>query len=183
MELLPQLQLLSRYNQWMNQKVYGAASTLNEYVLRADKGAFFGSINGTLNHILVADLIWLKRFATHPTHHRILDSLRETPQPQTLDVILYDRFDELSQARQKLDELIVDWCQQLTEADLDFKLPYRNMKGEAMTKEFGSLLLHFFNHQTHHRGQVTTLLSQAGVDVGVTDLGDMLPNFQIALQI
>ncbi|PSB02070.1 DinB family protein [Merismopedia glauca] len=177
MNLLPQIQLLSQYNRWMNQKVYQAASGLNEDVLIADKGAFFGSMLGTLNHILVADIIWLKRFSTHPTHHPILDSIRQTPQPKALNQILYSHFYELTNARHDLDELIILWCQELAETDLDVKLTYQSMKGETGIREFGSLVLHFFNHQSHHRGQVTTLLSQAGVDVGVTDLLVIIPNF------
>lgn len=127
-----------------------------------DRGAFFGSLLGTLNHIMVADIIWLQRFAEHPA----LDRIRGTPKPQALAQILLNDFTALSAERRNLDATIVIWCEQLDAADLNHKLAYRNMKGE----NFGSLMLHFFNHQPHHRGQAATLLSQQGLDVGVTDL-------------
>lgn len=176
MNLLNHIQLMSQYNQWMNDKVSKATAHLSEEKLLADKGAFFGSILDTLNHLVVADIIWLKRFSTHPTHHSALDSIREIAQPTSLDQILHPRFSDLTAERKKLDETIISWCNQLTESDLQHNLFYKNMKNQPAVKVFGSLLLHFFNHQTHHRGQVTTLLSQEGIDVGITDLLALIPN-------
>ena len=77
--------LLADYNQWMNRKLYAAAGTLDAEALARDRGAFFGSILGTLNHLVVADTIWLKRFAAHPAHARALDALAEVPSPTALD--------------------------------------------------------------------------------------------------
>lgn len=176
MNLLSHIRLMSQYNQWMNDKLYQAASHLSEETLLEDKGAFFGSILGTLNHIIVGDIVWLKRFSTHPANYSALYSIRKTAKPSSLDQILYPQFPELAAERKKLDETIVSWCNQLTESELKHKLAYENMKGQPTVKAFGSLILHFFNHQTHHRGQVTTLLSQEGLDVGVTDLFALIPN-------
>lgn len=168
--MLEHLRLLSHYNQWMNEKLYNTASQLPGDELSKDRGAFFGSLLGTLNHIIVADIIWLQRFAEHPAQHPALDPIRAMPKPQTLAQTLFDDFGALSELRCKLDATIIDWCAQLEAADLDHKLAYRNMKDVAAVKNYASLMLHFFNHQTHHRGQATTLLSQQGLDIGVTDL-------------
>ncbi|MGZ8159258.1 MAG: DinB family protein [Methylobacter sp.] len=168
--MLDHLRLLSRYNQWMNDKLYNTAAQLPADELARDRGAFFGSLLGTLNHIMVADIIWLQRFAAHPAQHPALDRIRAMPKPQALAQTLLNDFTALSAERRNLDAMIVIWCEQLDAADLTHKLAYRNMKGEAAVKNFASLMLHFFNHQTHHRGQATALLSQQGLDVGVTDL-------------
>lgn len=168
--MLEHLRLLSRYNQWMNDKLYNTAAQLPADELAKDRGAFFGSLLGTLNHIIVADIIWLQRFSEHPAQHPALDQIRTMPKPQALAQTLLDDFTALSAERRRLDDTIITWCEQLDASDLNQKLAYRNMKGEAAVKNFASLMLHFFNHQTHHRGQATTLLSQQGLDVGVTDL-------------
>lgn len=176
MTLLNHLRLMAKYNQWMNQSLYEAAAKLSEEKLKEDKQAFFSSIIGTLNHILVADIIWLKRFSLHPTNHLSLEPIRLIEPPKTLNQILYTSFAELYQQRLKLDEIIINWCNELSESDICYLLSYKQMNGESNLKVLGSLMFHFFNHQTHHRGQVTTLLSQEGIDVGVTDLLMLIPN-------
>ena len=176
MTLLKPIRLMAQYNQWMNQNLYGAAAKLPVEKLEQDKKAFFGSILGTLNHIMVADIIWLKRFSNHPANHAALDPIRRLESPKSLDEILYLNLKELAQQRTTFDEIIIRWCNELSEEDLGYHLPYKNMKGQPAVKAFGSLLFHFFNHQTHHRGQATTLLSQEGIDVGVTDLLVLIPN-------
>ncbi|PHR66727.1 DinB family protein [Alcanivorax sp.] len=170
MSELSTVRLLADYNQWMNGRLFEVTATLPEAVRQEDRGAFFGSIENTLNHLLVADTLWLKRFAVHPACIDSLAPITMLPTPPTLDAQVRDTFAELHLHRLWLDQQIVDWCGDLGDGDLDYVLSYRNSKGVASRRRFGSLLTHFFNHQTHHRGQVTTLLSQAGVDVGVTDL-------------
>jgi uncharacterized damage-inducible protein DinB len=161
---------MASYNEWMNVKLYEAARNLTEEQLLADRKAFFCSIFGTLNHLVVADTIWLKRFATHPAEYLALDEIRQTANPKSLDQLLFSDFQGLSEYRVWLDKIISEWGPTISESDLSHVLPYTNTKGIAMEKNFFSLIMHFFNHQTHHRGQVTTLLSQTGIDVGVTDL-------------
>jgi uncharacterized damage-inducible protein DinB len=168
--------LLAAYNSWMNDKLYTAAATLPAEQLRADRGAFFGSLIGTLNHIVAGDTIWLKRFATHPVQHAALDPLRAMAIPAALDAHFSDDLPRLAAQRKTLDVVIEQWVAGLTQQDLDHVLHYQNSKGVVSDKRLAHLLLHFFNHQTHHRGQASTLLSQAGVDVGVTDLLALLPN-------
>jgi len=171
-----QIALLASYNAWMNAKVYQTAGELPAHELTADKGAFFGSVFGTLNHIAVGDRIWLRRFADHPSRPSALDPIRHLPLPAALQEILFNDFDQLAAHRKMLDTVIKQWAESLSEADLDHAFRYTNLKGIVTTKRFSSLVLHFFLHQTHHRGQVTTLLSQLGKDVGVTDLLALVPD-------
>ncbi|WPC06972.1 DinB family protein [Pseudomonas benzenivorans] len=180
MNLQPHLALLARYNRWMNLRLYEACGQLPPEALAADRGAYFGSILGTLNHILVGDRVWLQRFAEHPSGKASLAPVTALAKPATLDQLLFRDFAELCVHRRWLDELICAWIDLLSEDDLDDCLAYRNMKGVPARRPFASLLLHFFNHQTHHRGQATTLLHQAGQDVGVTDLLALIPDDDLA---
>lgn len=170
MERTDHIRLMATYNEWMNAKVYQAARTLTDDELSADRQAFFGSVIGTLNHIVVGDTLWLKRFAQHPANHLALEPVRQLAAPHSLDQLLFSDIRALCAHRVWLDQIIVEWSRALTEADLDYTLNYQSMNGVPAGKNFHALLVHFFNHQTHHRGQVTTLLSQAGSDVGDTDL-------------
>jgi uncharacterized damage-inducible protein DinB len=170
MQLCYHVRLMASYNEWMNIKLYEGAGQLSPEKLLLDRQSFFGSILGTLNHIIVADIIWLKRFADHPAKHSELEVIRSLSKPQSLDQVLFDNFSELSKHRKILDGVIVGWVNVLTDDDLNHVLNYINTKGILESKNSFNLLMHFFNHQTHHRGQVTTLLSQAGIAVGVTDL-------------
>ncbi|MCG8392525.1 MAG: DinB family protein [Pseudomonadales bacterium] len=163
------LALLADYNRWMNQRLYALAGELDDTALQADRGAFFGSVFGTLSHLAVADTIWMRRYATHPAGQP-LAALLDEPAPTSLDARPWPDLPALRARREWLDGLIMDWVATLTPQALDRPLAYRNVKGEAAHRRLGSLLVHFFNHQTHHRGQLTTLLSQMGMDAGVTDL-------------
>lgn len=167
--------LMASYNTWMNAKLYESANELSPDELRADRGAFFKSVLGTLNHIVVADRIWLQRFAEHPSSHGALAALRLLPTPRSLNEILFSDLSELSAHRKMLDGAIERWVESLTDSDLSQVLCYTTLKGARVCKRYSGLVLHFFNHQTHHRGQVTTLLSQFGRDVGGTDLFTLLP--------
>lgn len=178
MEILKHIRLMAQYNRWMNEKVYETAGKLPPGELSRDRGAFFGSLLGTLNHIMVGDIIWLKRLAAHPASHRSLEPLRRRERPATLDTVLHSDLAALSQEREGLDTIILAWAGELTAEHLDHPLEYHNMKGVPARKLYGSLALNLFNHQTHHRGQATTLLFQAGLDVGVTDLLALIPDEQ-----
>lgn len=167
--------LMAEYNRWMNDRMYEAAGRLDHGDLVADKGAFFGSILGTLNHIAVADTIWLHRFAQHHAAPA-LGALSGFPRPPSLRHTLAPDLAGLRAYRVRLDELIQRWVAELTPEHLAGTLSYANMAGAVTSKSFGALLQHFFNHQTHHRGQVSALLFQAGVDVGVTDLLAVIPS-------
>lgn len=176
MSLVSHVRLMASYNEWMNGQVYAAARRLSDEALALDRQAFFGSILGTLNHLVVADTIWLKRFCTHPAEFGALAAVADLPMPAALDQILFPDIRALQAQRQMLDGVITALAAEVTGVDLDQVFRYTNTKGVPAAKHFFSVLMHFFNHQTHHRGQVTTLLFQAGVDVGVTDLISRIPN-------
>jgi len=168
--------LMAAYNEAMNDKLYAAAARLPPAALFEDRKAFFGSLFATLNHVAVADTIWLKRFCSHPAHQAALDALRDGAAPAALTQPLATDLPGLLAVRRRLDGIIRQWAADLTPADLDHVLCYANTRGVVSNKRYASLILHFFNHQTHHRGQATTLLMQSGVDVGVTDLLMLIPN-------
>lgn len=174
------IHLMATYNQWMNTRVYQAASSLPDEELTADRKAFFGSILGTLNHLALGDRVWLQRFARHPANYSLLEPIRQLPAPGNLKELQFTDIRELAAHREWLDQLIIDWAGSITEADLDHPLQYANMKGVPAQRDFFGLIMHFFNHQTHHRGQVTTLLSQAGIDPGDTDLLFVMPSEPVA---
>lgn len=168
--MIEYLELLARYNADMNRKLYDAAAKLPDGELAADRKAFFGSLSGTLNHLLAGDTIWLKRFASHPAAFPALQAMREQAQPSGLTHHFSDDLTTLRARREQLDAIISAWTPQLSESDLAHTFEYHSSRGDLYRKHFGGVVLHFFNHQTHHRGQASTLLTQAGVDIGVTDL-------------
>lgn len=163
-------QLLSQYNRWMNERLYAASAGLDEDELLRDRGAFFGSVLGTLNHIMIGDILWLKRFAMSPQGFPSLANVSALPNPPSLDAMLHSSLKPLHAARRRLDTEIIEFCDELTAERLAETVRYKNFAGEDYADPLGVLLQHLFNHQTHHRGQVTTLLSQSGIDVGATDL-------------
>ncbi|WP_306394028.1 DinB family protein [Telluria beijingensis] len=167
--------LLASYNTTMNARVYAAAATLSANALHAERGAFFGSIMGTLNHLVAGDTIWLQRFQAHPANITALAAMKEIAAPTGLTHRYSDDIGVLREHRMRLDAIIEALAAEISDTDLAQPVSYRNSRGE-FRKNFGSLLLHFFNHQTHHRGQASTLLSQSGVDIGVTDLVAWIPD-------
>lgn len=167
--------LMAQYNRWMNDRLYAAAAGLDAAALTADRGAFFGSILGTLNHIAVADTIWLHRFARHQAGFASLAALSGFAIPSSLGQPLAADLPGLQRYREQLDALIEGWVAELRPEHLAASIAYANMAGVPARRNFAAMLQHFFNHQTHHRGQVSTLLHQAGVDIGVTDLLALIP--------
>lgn len=180
MSLTSGFQLMARYNQWMNERLYGAAASLDEAELRADRGAFFGSILSTLDHILAADAHWLSRFAASFAELASLEPLRGATLPELVRGVTFPDFARLREDREAMDGVLVSFTHEATEATYARPMRYVNSAGESCTREAGLVLRHVFNHQTHHRGQVTTLFSQRGVDVGVTDLSALIPEWPSA---
>lgn len=151
--------LFAQYNQLMNQRILDTCSTLSENDLIANMGAFFGSIMGTLNHLVNADELWLSRLLNRPHQVRALDEIRFT------------NLQALREVRSALDEDLIGYIDRLDDEQLGLPLKYTSLAANQTREEsLPKVLLHLFNHQTHHRGQVTTLLFQKGVDPGVTDL-------------
>jgi uncharacterized damage-inducible protein DinB len=159
MDLMSHVQTMSAYNRWMNERLYEACAQLPDARRREDLGAFFKSIHGTLNHLLLADRVWLGRFAGVP--FRV----------SSLDQELYADFADLRSERQRTDAAIAAWVATLTPAHFAGELAYTGITNpQPRRMPLWLAVVHLFNHQTHHRGQVTTLLKQSGIDPGVTDL-------------
>jgi uncharacterized damage-inducible protein DinB len=163
-------QLMANYNRRMNEQVYQASVNLSSAELEEDVGAFFKSILGSLNHIIIGDLLWLSRFATHSSRYQSLGRLAAYPKPSSLDEQLFGNFGDYWVARKDIDEIIQEWLSnEVVEADFGRDLSYTNSKGVVSSRNFSELVSHLFNHQTHHRGQVSALLYQKGADIGVSD--------------
>jgi uncharacterized damage-inducible protein DinB len=141
-------QMFAGYNAWCNERLYAAAATVTDADYRADRGAFFKSLHGTLNHLLVGDRIWMRRFTGAGAV------------PPSLDAILYDDFERLRAARRSEDTLISRYIARLSDSDLVGTIRYRTFVWPAdIEQPLAPALDHFFNHQTHHRGQAHALLS------------------------
>ena len=140
---------LAAYNRWANRRAYDDAASLPDEVRKRPAGLFFGSVHGTLNHLLVTDYIWMRRFTG------------DGPQPQRLNQILHEDFAELRTARELEDERISAFVTGLDEYERE--IVYQNSTGKTFHQQLGPALTHFFNHQTHHRGQVHAGLTLAGI--------------------
>ena len=152
-------QTMAAYNRWMNERLYELCAGIPESERKRDRGAFFRSVHGTLNHLLYGDRAWMSRFTGRDLGWR-------GPADE-----LYADFAELRAARVRLDRLIEDWAARLDAQWLAAGFTYTSrIDGGTRTLPAWLLVTHLFNHQTHHRGQLTTLLSQLGIDPGVTDL-------------
>ena len=144
--------LMARFNAWANDRIYGVVADLSDDDYRKDRKAFFGSIHNTLNHLLVVDRLWTRRI--EGVEHGIA----------SLDQILYDDFDSLRAARVDEDARFVSQVDGFSEEQLHAPAVYSRIlgDGEQRTRR-DHILLTLFNHQTHHRGQVHTMLTQSGV--------------------
>jgi uncharacterized damage-inducible protein DinB len=152
---------MAAYNAEMNRRLYDAAARLSDVERRAERGAFWGSIHATLNHLYWGDGNWMSRFAGWPASGK---AMKES-------VALFDVFEELRAARVALDGKIIAWMADLDDAWLAQDMAwYSGSLGHEITRGRGFLMTHMFNHQTHHRGQVHAMITAAGEKTGDTDL-------------
>ncbi|MDH5748883.1 MAG: DinB family protein [Rhodospirillales bacterium] len=153
-------QVLARFNQWVNGRLYGCAAQLSDEDYRADRGAFFGSVHATLNHILIGDRLWFGRIAG------------DVPaEIKSLDQILHDDPAALKAAREAMDERIIDIVDGLGDSGLDEEITFHQLSRPGdFIQPARRMLQTVFNHQTHHRGQVHCLLTQAGIEVPPLDV-------------
>jgi len=143
--------MYAAYNRWANAVVYTAAHSLTAEELNSDRGAFFGSLIATLNHLLCADRIWMRRFTG------------TGEAPTALNVILFADLPPLEEARIEQDERIISWIRKLGEDQIGRQFTYTPITApQPVTQRLGSALSHFFNHQTHHRGQCHATLTALG---------------------
>ena len=144
-------QMFAAYNRWANARVYDAAAALPEVAYNQDTGAFFESLSGTLNHVLVADRIWLKRFTG------------EGEAPAALDAVLHADLPSLRAAREAEDARILKWVGSLGDKALSGRFTYMTVTDmRTVSQRLAPALDHFFNHQTHHRGQAHAILTMLG---------------------
>src|SRR5712675_1943788 len=142
-----QFRQLAAYNRWANSRLYAAALDLSDQAYRLHIGVFFGGLHGTLNHLLLTDRLWLKRLTG------------EGDQPDQLDAILYEDRTELTRARIAEDNRLVEVVDKYDEASLAGLHSYKTASGMPQSQVLLDILLHLFNHQTHHRGQAHACLS------------------------
>jgi uncharacterized damage-inducible protein DinB len=153
---------MARYNAWQNVSVFGACGRLSDAQRKEDRGAFFGSIHATLNHILWADQMWLSRFGAAPAP-------AASSIPKGLS--LFDDWEALAAERRRFDGVIEAWADGLDPKAFDGDLTWLSgATGREMTRSKALLVAHIFNHQTHHRGQVNAVLTGFGIKPDVTDL-------------
>jgi uncharacterized damage-inducible protein DinB len=153
---------MASYNRWQNENTYGAAGALTDNQRKESRGAFFGSIHGTLNHLLWGDQMWMSRFAG-------------TPKPRAPGIpgseAMYEAWTDLVHERRSFDQVILEWANGISADWLSGDLTWFSAAtGREVTKPKWLLVAHMFNHQTHHRGQVHCMLTQCGVKPGATDL-------------
>jgi uncharacterized damage-inducible protein DinB len=151
--------MLAGYNRWANGRLYAAAAALPDADYRADRGVFFRSLHGTLNHLLAGDRVWMQRFTG------------EGEAPGRLDAILFPSLADLREARAREDERIMAFVNGLDETRLGGIIRYRAItRPETYEQGLAPALMHFFNHQTHHRGQAHAVLTGLGVEAPSLDL-------------
>ncbi len=154
--------VMARYNRWQNVSIYAAAEALGDAARRADRGAFFGSIHRTLSHLLWGDMIWMSRFAG-------LDAPPVANIGESPDMI--ESWADMQSRRKALDAQIAEWAQTLSDDQISRDLTWHSgVLNREITRPFADLLVHFFNHQTHHRGQVHAMITAAGGRPDDTDL-------------
>lgn len=145
------LGMLARFNRWTNQRIYDCVAELDEADYRRDRGAFFGSIHNTLNHLMVIDRLWRGRLEDQDLGVR------------SLDQIFYDDFEGLREARRAEDAALIAVVDGLSDAQLGAITAYRGSDGVARELRTDLILVTLYNHQTHHRGQVHCMLTQNGI--------------------
>lgn len=144
---MDQVKQFARYNKWANARLYAAALDLSERSYRLHIGVFFGDLHGTLNHLLLTDRLWLKRLTGEGDH------------PNRLDAILYEDRTELACARIAEDQRLIKVLESYDEAALKSLRSYKTTSGMPQSQVLADILMHLFNHQTHHRGQAHACLS------------------------
>ncbi|HXA24553.1 MAG TPA: DinB family protein [Acetobacteraceae bacterium] len=160
------VRLMAAYNAEMNRRLYEAAERLSDAERKADRGAFWHSIHGTLTHLVWGDTQWMSRFDNWPKP--------EVGQKQSATMI--DDFETLRARRVKADADIIGWAGRVDDAWLAEDLVWFSGSAQKeLRRKKGPLVLHFFNHQTHHRGQAHALLTACGQDTGDTDLFLVVP--------
>lgn len=170
MSLIKNFRMLALYNQRVNEQLIGVCAALPSDVLNTDTKSFFPTIIDYWNHILFGDLILLGRIAANEVAGLSKEDFSSFPTPKSPTDTYFRTMEDLAILRVKVDKLLVKYCKHLTESDIESVITYTTTEGEVMTKAVADITQHIFNHQAHHRGQLTCVLSQFGADYGCMDL-------------
>ena len=155
-------QLLANFNTWVNTKIFSSCKKLDDTEYKKDRKAFFSSIHGTLNHLLVVDRAYISRI--EGKNHDL----------KSLDQILYENLFQLEEARIKEDKRLVDLVNNLSKESINKEITYKGFETGNQTYTINLVLITLFNHQTHHRGQIHNMLSQTGIKPPQIDIPDFI---------
>ena len=175
MDLSSNFRMLALYNQRMNKQLLGACSKLTHEQLHHNTRSFFSTIMAHWNHILFGDLIMLQRLVANDLVSVEATVLEMLPVPKSVSDTFASNLEELSELRELVDSIYLEITDQLTAESCNQIVSYTTTEGQMIERIVGEFFQHVFNHQTHHRGQLTCLLSQFGVDFGCTDLPIIVP--------
>ena len=162
MTTLTNFQLLANFNTWANMKIISSCKELDDVEYKKDRKAFFSSIHGTLNHLLIVDRAYISRI--EGIDHGL----------KSLCQILYENLYQLEKARIKEDKRLVDLVNSLSEKSIHKDITYKGFETGNTTYKINMILITLFNHQTHHRGQIHNMLSQAGIKPPQIDIPDFI---------
>jgi len=162
--------MMSLYNQRINAQLLDCCLALPQNILEKETHSFFQDIISYWNHILFGDLILMGRLALNQVGELSPQDLSLFPTPKSPQDIYCSNLSDIAVLRKQADELIMQYCNHLTEEDCKKFITYKTTEGVSITKAVADVTQHLFNHQTHHRGQLTCVLSQFGVDYGCMDL-------------
>ena len=162
MKTIANFQLLANFNAWANTKIIFSCKELDDAEYKKDRKAFFSSIHGTLNHLLVVDKAYISRI--EGKDHGL----------KSLDQILFKNLFQLEEARIKEDKRLVDLINNLSKESLHKEIAYQGFDKSKQTYTINLILITLFNHQTHHRGQIHNMLSQAGIKPPQIDIPDFI---------
>jgi len=175
MNLASNFKMLSIYNMRMNAQLLECCRDLSAEKLAEDTKTFFPSIISYWNHLMFGDLIMMTRLGVNEIGSLSATDLEHFPKPASTKDIYFSNFSDLERVRREIDKLILEWCSTLTDKDCERVLTYRTTEGHQISKRASDVIQHMFNHETHHRGQLTCILSLYGVDYGFTDLPMIVP--------
>ncbi len=162
--------MMAKYNERINEQLISCCKSLSTDDLTKQTHSFFPSVISYWNHILFGDLILLGRLAAKNISSLTLTDFTDLPTAKSPLDIYHEDLDQITAIRKQVDILISQFCCDLTDAQCDQFITYQTTEDEMITKKVADVVQHMFNHQTHHRGQLTCILSQLDVDYGCMDL-------------
>jgi uncharacterized damage-inducible protein DinB len=175
MSLALNFRMMAIYNQRMNQQLIGVCEQLSPEQLNQETHSFFSTVMCHWNHILFGDLIMLRRLTDNGVVEVDTLILQKLPIAKSVTDQFVNNLENLKSLRAVLDEVYVNITQAFTADCCTHIVKYTTTEGGVIERTVGEFFQHLFNHQTHHRGQLTCVLSQFGLDFGCTDLPILVP--------